>query len=95
MAFDLKVLVDSLPLKKEQRRLQEFEERRQQILKRFANDTLLSNTKDPRKLNSIEQCIYIVRCLELGLKKDQIVDLFFEDEFIFDTMTMILGINVN
>ena len=95
MAFDLDSLVESLPLKKEQKRLQELEERRQQILKKVANDLLLTNTKDPRKLNSIEQCIYIVRCLEHGLRKDQIVDLFVGDEFIVDTMTIVLGIDVH
>jgi hypothetical protein len=95
MAFDLNSLVESLPLKKEQKRLQELEQRRQEILKRFENDLLLTNTKDPRKLNSIEQCIYIVRCLEHGLRKDQIVDLFIGDDFTVDTMTMVLGLNVH
>jgi len=93
MALDLDALVASLPVKQEQKRLQELDKRRQQILEKFENDSLLSNTKDPRKLNSAEQCIYIIRCLEHGLGKSQIVDLFVGDEFVVDTMINVIGAN--
>jgi hypothetical protein len=92
MVLDLDALVASLPAKKEQKQLQELAQRREGILGRFANDSVLVSTKDPRGLNSVGQCMYIIHCVEVGLGKQQIVDLFFGDEFSVDTLVNVIGI---
>ena len=92
MVLDLDSLVASLPAKQEQKRLQDLAERRQRILGKFANDSVLSGTKDPRSLNSVGQCMYIIHCAECGLDKQQIVDLFFGDEFTVDTLVNVIGL---
>src|SRR4051812_27732485 len=92
MVLDLDSLVASLPAKQEQKRLQDLSERRQAILSKFTNDSVLVSSKDPRGLNSVGQCMYIIHCLEIGLNKQQIVDLFFDDEFTVDTIINVIGI---
>ena len=93
MTLDLDSLVASLPAKKEQKRVQEMEQRRSQILNRFPDDATLNNTRDPRSLNSVGQCMYIIKCIEHGLTKAQIVDLFSGDEFVVDTIIGVIGVN--
>jgi hypothetical protein len=92
MVLNLDSLIGSLPAKQEEKRLQELERRRKDIMIKFPNDHVICSTKDPRGLNSVGQCMYIVRCLEGGLDKSQIVDLFFDDHFIVDTLIGILGV---
>ena len=93
MVVNLDSLVASLPAKQEQKRLQDLDERRQQILAKFSSESIISKVKDPRKLNSVQQCMYIIKCLENGLTKAQIVDLFYADQFSVDTVINVLGVN--
>ena len=93
MVIDLDSLVESLPAKQEEKRLQDLDRRRQYIIGRFPNDPVISNTSDPRKLNSVQQCMYIIRCLENGLDRLQINDLFFGDHFTVETMINVMGIS--
>jgi len=58
----------------------------------LADDPVLA-ISDPRTLNSMSQCMYVIRCVERGLTKQQIVDLFFGDEFTVKTITSVIGVN--
>lgn len=39
---------------------------------------------DPRKLDTLKQTIYVIRCLERGLTKADILNLFMGDDFSVD-----------
>lgn len=36
---------------------------------------------DPRKLDTLKQTFYVIRCLEHGLNKEDIINLFMGDDF--------------
>jgi hypothetical protein len=92
MTFDLSSLVASLPSQQEQKRRQGIEERRKQLLVEISDDSVL-NIPDPRTLNSMSQCMYVIRCIERGLLKQQIVDLFFGDEFTVKMLANVIGVH--
>lgn len=39
---------------------------------------------DPRKLDTLQQTLYVIRCLERGLTKNDILNLFMGDDFSVD-----------
>jgi len=90
--LDLNSLVASLPSQQERKRRDGIEQRRNQLMTELADDPVLA-ISDPRTLNSMSQCMYVIRCVERGLTKQQIVDLFFGDEFTVKTITSVIGVN--
>jgi hypothetical protein len=58
----------------------------------FADDPVL-RVPDPRTLDSMSQCMYVIRCVEKSLTKQQIVDLFFGDEFTVKMITSVIGVH--
>ena len=92
MAFDLSSLVASLPSQQEQKRRDGIEQRRKQLMIEVQDDHVLC-IPDPRTLNSMSQCMYVIRCVERGLTKQQIVDLFFGDEFTVKMIANVIGVH--
>ena len=39
---------------------------------------------DPRKLDTLRQTLYVIRCLESGLTRKDILNLFMDDDFSVD-----------
>lgn len=92
MTFDLSSLVASLPSQQDQKRREGMEQRRKQLMAEVQDDSVLC-IPDPRTLNSMSQCMYMIRCIERGLTKQQIVDLFFGDEFAVKMISNVIGVH--
>jgi len=92
MTFDLSSLVASLPSQQDQKRREGMEQRRKQLKAEVQDDSVLC-TPDPRTLNSMSQCMYMIRCIERGFSKQQITDLFFGDEFAVKMIANVIGVH--
>lgn len=51
------------------------------------------SSPDPRRLNTLDQTLYIIGCLEQGLTRSDILNLFMGDDFSVDLILELIRYN--
>jgi hypothetical protein len=90
MTTDLDSFMASLPSRQEQIKRQQIEQRRKDLVSQLDPDVF---PPDPRALNSMSQCMYVIRCIERGLSRGQVEDLFFGEESTVNMIVDMIGVN--